>query len=384
MLLMILFGINASKKSNYLTPSGVVVNRSFFRFEVLFPLVLFAIVFGMRYDVGVDHLGYLYGYLEKIDVGKGEPLFQFLSKTGWYLNLHYTVYFGIIAFIQVFFFFYAFKNERYLFPLLVFLLFTNNEWTFWMNGIRQALAMCVWVFSIKYIENKKLWKYIIWCVIAALFHRSAIILVVFYPILKNGKDYFKNIPLQLLLLTCAFLIQSVFSNIFIRLEPLINSYASIIGGGAYSSYGFERIQESFVEPEGTGLAYLFRLLLNVVVIFYSKRLKLFYNNKRFTIIYFFFIVGIIIQNIFPVGLIAITRPFRYLYIFQTIMYAFFLYYLYKTKLFNNTDSKSHTIMYYGLIIIFCGIFYLSIITSNQDASTWYQFYFEKNIYGYPN
>ena len=118
--------------------------------------------------------------------------------------------------------------------------------------------------------------------------------------------------------------------------------------------------------------------------FYSKRLKLLYNNKRFTIIYFFFIVGIIIQNIFPVGLIAITRPFRYLYIFQTIMYAFFLYYLYKTKLFNNTDSKSHTIMYYGLIIIFCGIFYLSIITSNQDASTWYQFYFEKNIYGYPN
>ena len=98
----------------------MVVNRSFFRFEVLFPLVLFAIVFGMRYDVGVDHLGYLYGYLEKIDVGKGEPLFQFLSKTGWYLNLHYTVYFGIIAFIQVFFFFYAFKNERYLFPLLVF------------------------------------------------------------------------------------------------------------------------------------------------------------------------------------------------------------------------------------------------------------------------
>ncbi|HQB12716.1 MAG TPA: hypothetical protein PLX96_07070, partial [Candidatus Omnitrophota bacterium] len=29
---------------------------SFWSFSVIFPMLLFAVVFGMRYDVGVDHL----------------------------------------------------------------------------------------------------------------------------------------------------------------------------------------------------------------------------------------------------------------------------------------------------------------------------------------
>lgn len=95
-------------------------------------------------------------------------------------------------------------------------------------------------------------------------------------------------------------------------------------------------------------------------------------------------MGVITQNIFPLGAIAITRPFRYLYIFQTIMYAYFIYYLFKTKLKNNSYGMAHALMYYGLIIIFCGIFYLSLITSNEYASLWYQFYFDQNIRGYPN
>lgn len=66
------------------------------------------------------------------------------------------------------------------------------------------------------------------------------------------------------------------------------------------------------------------------------------------------------------------------------MYAYFLYYLYKTKTQGNRQGMNHALMYYGLIIIFLGIFYLSQITSNEDAHLWYRFFFEKNINGYPN
>lgn len=249
---MLLCSVVASKNSSHVSLSGQLIQKSFWRFETLFPLLLFAVIFGMRYNVGVDYLGYLEGYLWKQHVSKGELLFDLLSEIGWKLNLHYTVYFGILALIQVFFFFYAFKDERYLYPFLVFFLFTNGDWQFWMNGIRQALAMCIWIFSIKYIEEKKFWKYFLWCIIAMLFHRSAAILIIFYPILRNGKDYFKSIPLQLLMLAGAFIIQYLFSSLFIYLESLINSYANIIGGGVYSGYDLEAIQESFVEPKGTG------------------------------------------------------------------------------------------------------------------------------------
>lgn len=383
MLIMVLFAVYASKNSSYISSSGLVIQRSFWRFEILFPLILFAIIFGMRYDVGVDHVGYLNGYLEKINVGKNEPLFSLLSEIGWIFNWHYVVYFSVIAFIQIVFFFYAFKDERYLYPFLVFFLFTNGDWLFWMNGIRQAIAMCIWIFSIKYIEDKKFWKYLIWCVVATLFHNSAIFLIVFYPILKNGKDYFKSIPLQLILIAAAFILQGSFSVVLSRIEPLINIYINILGADLYSSYYIEGLTESFRESTGTGLVYLFRILLNITIILYSKKLKLFYNSKRFNIIYFFFFIGLFTMYIFPVGYIAITRPFRYFYIFQSIMYAYFLYYLLRTKLKNVQLGTFHALLYYGLIVIFLGVFYLLIITSNEDSTLWYQFYFDQNIYGYP-
>lgn len=249
-----------------------------------------------------------------------------------------------------------------------------------MNGIRQALAMCIWIFSIKYIEDKKLWKYLIWYVVATLIHKSAIILIVFYPILRNGKDYFKSIPLQLILLVSAFVLKEMFSVVIFYIEPLINSYINILGSEVYGrSYHIEGLMGSFKESDGTGLVYLFRIILNVTIILYSTRLKLFYNSKRFNIIYFFFFIGLLTMYVFPVGFISLTRPFRYFYIFPSIMYAFFLYYLFKTKVRDTRRGSVHAIIYYGLIFIFLGVFYLTIITSNEDASTWYQFYFDHNI-----
>lgn len=384
MAVMLLCSVVASKNSSYVSLSGQLIQKSFWRFETLFPLLLFGVIFGMRYNVGVDYLGYLESYLCKEYISKGELLFDLLSEIGWKLNLHFTVYFGILALIQVFFFFYAFKDERYLYPFLVFILFTNGDWQFWMNGIRQALAMCIWIFSIKYIEENKFWKYSLWCLIAMLFHRSAAIVIIFYPILRNGKDYFKSIRLQLILFAGAFVFKEIFSELIMRIEPIITFYSNIIGGEFYnSSYDVEGLINSFIEPQGTGLAYLFGIILNVGIILYSKKLKLFYNNKRFNIIYFFFFIGLVTLYMFPVGFITITRPFRYFYIFQTIMYAYFLYFLYKTKLKDTRQGMPHALMYYGLIIIFLGIFYLSQITANENDHLWYQFYFDQNIYGYP-
>ena len=112
---MLLFAVYAAFKSRYssIATNGCQISqRSFWHFETIFPLLIFAVVFGMRYDVGVDHLGYLHGYLDKIHVGKNEPLFFLLSELGWRLNWHYVIYFSIVAFIQVFFFFYAFKVKQ--------------------------------------------------------------------------------------------------------------------------------------------------------------------------------------------------------------------------------------------------------------------------------
>ena len=377
---MILFAYSASRKgSYYTTDNGLIKYRSFWRFDTIVPLLLFAIVYGMRYDVGTDHLNYLEGYLSGIYVGKNEPLFSFFSEIGWFFNLHYTVYFGILAFIQAFFFFYAFKDHRYIYPLLIFFIFTTGSISFWMNGIRQAMAMCVWIFTLRYIEEKKWKPYIIWGIISVLLHKSAIILFIFYPILRNGKDYFKSISLQTVLFASAFIIKEVFFDIIMRFESVINFYISILGEDTYQSYGMERLMESFVESGGTGLAYLFKIGVNLIVILYSTKLKQYYNSKWFNIMYFFFFIGLMTSYMFPIGAVSFTRPFRYFYIFQPILYAYLGFYLYKKR----ADGRK-LILFLLLIIGFSGIFFLSQYTATEDSHSLYHFYFQQeNIMGYP-
>lgn len=379
---MILFAVSASRNHLIIeSPEDRTIKyKSFWSFSTIMPLLLFAIVFGMRYDVGVDHLNYLYGYVNRIYVGKNEPLFFLFSDIGWLFNFHFAVYFALIAFAQVFFFFFAFKDERYLFPLLVFFIFTNGDFFFWMNGIRQALAMTIWISSLRYIEERKLIKYVFWGIVSVLIHKSAIVLLVFYPILRNGKDYFKSIPLQLVLLSSAFVVKEVFYDVIVNFESVINTYISLLGEDMYEkSYNIDRLVGSVKESEGTGLAYLFKILINVVVIIYSTKLKSYYNSKRFNMIYFIFFLGLITMYIFPIGVISFSRPFRYFYIFQSIIYAYFAYYLFKNK-----TKGFNMFVLVALIVGFLGIFVLSQYTATESSSSLFQFYFQQeNILEYP-
>jgi len=348
---------------------------SFWTIEVLLSLLFFSIMFGIRYDVGTDHISYLESYIWKMPISKNEPLYNGIVELSHLLNFHYTIYFGIIAFLQISFFFYAFKKEMILFPLLIFFLFTNGEILSWMNIMRQSVAICIWLFSLNYIIEKRFWLYIFWCLVAFLFHRSAIILIVFYPILRNGIDYFKSIPLQLGLLIIAFIMKEIFFDIVMNFSAVIELYTNLLGNEMYENYyNIEDLLDNYKQSGGTGLAYLFGIAVNVLIILYSNKLKKFYNNKRFNIAYFLYFVGILIAYLFPIGFISFTRPFRYLFIFEAIMLAYFCYYLYKS---NNVSKR---LIMTVVILGYLGIFYLSQIFANADSHIWHQFYFQsKNI-----
>lgn len=378
-LVMLLFANIAKRKAVYQTGQygELVQKRSFWSFEIVFMLLFFALMFGMRYDVGTDHLGYLFSYIEG-SVGenlKMEPLFRWISKICYDLNIHPIIYFAIWAFIQITFFLLAFKNERYLFPLLITFLFFNLSFTFWMNGIRQALALCIWLYSITFIVEKKFWHYIVWGIIAFLFHRSALILFVFYPLLRNGKDYFKSIPLQLILFASVFIIKNVFEVFILQFESIIEQFQTILGGedNLYAAYTMDNMLEDLNnEVEGTGLASMFRILVWVIIILYSRKLKSYYNSKKFNIIYFFFFFSLLSFYIFPNGIVVLRRPFSYFPVFQTIMLAYFVYYLLKSNSF-----RFNRLLAYTLIIAFIGVFYLNMLGATERSSILFQFYFQK-------
>ena len=73
-------------------------------------LLSFAVVFGMRYDVGEDHLGYLDGYINPFLHKEYEPLFALIRDTLSNAGVHPIVFFAVCAFIQVFCLFYFMKD----------------------------------------------------------------------------------------------------------------------------------------------------------------------------------------------------------------------------------------------------------------------------------
>ena len=341
--------------------------------------LFFALLAGIRYNVGTDHLNYLASYLTGGNT-RFEILFQTIETTFHKLGVHPVLFFGLLALLQVSFFFSAFKDERYLFPFLAFFLFTNGLFGSWMNTIRQDIAICIWLFGSRYIFEKKIYKYLLFCALAYGFHRSSIIFVILYPLFRNGKDLVKSIPLQMAIYLLAFILSQFMTEYILKLDSLMERFGSILMLGDtsrdyYSTYSaegsIEQINSTGKTVVKTGVALIFKYLCYGLIILYSKRLKAFYNSKAFNTYYFFFFVALIIKVIMPNGAFNLMRPFQFTTPFLTIMLAYFVYYLIRNK--NKANDKVDRPLAYGFIIAFVGILLFSILTSSSDG---YKLYFQ--------
>lgn len=339
---MILFGSLAAKRAS-LYPEQ---NISFYSWEVLFPLLCFAIVFGMRYGVGVDHLGYLNSYISGERVDRYELGFKWLTIFFSENDLHYSVYFGVLAFLQVFFFFYAYKDERFLFPYLAFVLFAGGYYLAWMNGIRQDLAACMFIYSFKFIDQKKFWKYLLWCAVAFLFHKSAIILVVLYPVLKNGRDYFRSTKLQLVIFFAALVIY--YSGF--RIENVFSTQIDLLSFWfRYDYYTMDEITNK-ASVNNTGIGFILAAVIDLVIILFSSTIKKYFNSKRFLNSYTLYFVGTIALIIIG-GSNVLARPFRYLIYFKLIVAAYLIYYLFKTA-----KLSFNQVIFFLIVLIYFSLF----------------------------
>src|SRR5690606_22473386 len=86
--------------------------------------------------------------------------------------------FFVVSFISWFFFFKA--VPRTILPLFLFFMFAT-EYFFWgMNGVRQFIAMGIWLFSIKFIVSRNIKKYLFLILFASIFHKSVLLLIFIY------------------------------------------------------------------------------------------------------------------------------------------------------------------------------------------------------------
>lgn len=333
------------------------INKSYPINNLLFPCLLFAIVFGCRYNVGADYLTYLQNYL--YFPREYESGFALISDLCTNNNMHFAIFFGIIAFLQVFFFLLAFKNRAYLYPYILLVLFLSCIELGWMNGIRQSIASCIFVYATTFIEIKQPIKYIITILFAMQFHSSAIILLPIYfitylPVLKN-----KWFPIGIYLV-------ALFVNILPveRFDILFTQAANLLGyGDVYNS------ENALVELEqsGTGIG---RIILNtifLIIILYSNKLKQFFQNDErwYAIVYNLFLIGMF-GNIAFNKCVVLLRPFGYFRVFWAIMAGMLIYYFLKNR------TRQNNIVY----LILIGLISLTFLANMLNGkSNYMEFHF---------
>ena len=301
----------------------------------LLAILLFAFVFGIRYNVGIDHLAYLNMY-ETVRIGgkvDTEPGFLFLMTIFGRLGLHYSYFFFFLAFIQLFLLFYALREHYKIFGWMILTFMLSTMFLNFMNGMRQELAFCFETVALLYLSRKNFILCYLNIGLGILFHTSAVLLLPL-PLFYIKKDYyFNNINVQISLFFTLAIIAILFKPAVFIFSSIMD-YLEILG---YEGYKYMVLggDLSFLEAKKeAGLGFLLLICLNLVNILYSNKIKRYYNSTLLNILYDFYFVGLL-YNYLSSGSLILGRINYYFYNYNFVITAFLLYYLYKNQSYRN-------------------------------------------------
>jgi len=324
-------------------------------------LALFAISFvvGFRNEVGVDWLGYkdiFYDISANIATYEVEYGYFLINKYVAVLGGSSSIMFFIIALISWYFIFLSVPNR--LLPLTIFFLFADEMFFWSMNGVRQFVAICIFLYSIRFIITRSLLNYFIFISIAILFHNSAIILLPLYFVpfqkLYNQRFWFIAIIISTFFSNVPLIISGL-QNILMLIVPQVNLLSGYIGFIDRGQYVAEEIS--------IGLGFLFRFISSIFIIYFSIEVVKRYPKTK---IYFvlFFISSVIFNLSYMVK--PIGRVNIYFTVIHSVVLALITYQLWA--------SRKHQIVSIIVVLLYF-ILFLSTIYNSSNLCNPYNFSF---------
>jgi len=188
----------------------------------IFLLLLF--LSGFRWDVGIDWENYMSALNpETTHLSRMEPIVKFIVNILWANNFYdpgYTLF--IMAFLILFFFFYSIRCYSYAPIFSVLLFICLGPFFDSLNGVRQYVAIALFVFSWQYLYTKQPISYFVTILCAAGFHKSALLMIPVYFIIHH--KFNRNF---LIIAFCVSISLMFFiSPILIRIASLLPFYSN--------------------------------------------------------------------------------------------------------------------------------------------------------------
>lgn len=252
------------------------------RWALFFSFLVILLFLGFRYNVGRDYINYSgdYKYIDSSDFGTAFSYYKYeygylaLLKIARFLNTGPQGIFFFSSFVLLVLYFNLFRRRWSLLPVSIFVFFVGSPYVFFINGIRQAVAVLAFLNAINSFtygsQLKKTIGFLAWMALGVLFHTS---LLFFLPFIVFQFDRVVNIFNSKLLVIIAL---SGFILNVLGLSSQLLPDQELLGTEGYS-YGNAFDSTEFDITESVlSIGNVFRLLLLLLpLILYDKIKKVY-------------------------------------------------------------------------------------------------------------
>jgi hypothetical protein len=276
-------------------------------------LSLFCVLFipaAIRYEIGTDYINYYLKYSD-IDSYNGELGYVLLNKLILNLDLPFQIIIIVMSFLTYYYFIKAFLLLPRKFSWLFVFMYITLLYLSTYSLIRQATAFSIMAYAILILFHGKKKLFIFYTLLAALFHKSVIIIFVIYIL------SLLPFPISLLILS---LILVILCHILSPMTYLIiNNYPSWLPYSNYTvenSYGYQFIRQGETH---TSMGAWGAIVIMLIPLFFYKNIKN-CNKARFFLLLSF---GYSISRILALETHIFNRLSDLLCIFALISLSYF-------------------------------------------------------------
>lgn len=292
----------------------------------VFLILSFGILFfvsAFRYDIGYDY-SHIYVKIFDIITAGGKVDWDIgtigIIKLISLFTKDYLYFFIVMSFITMFFLFKSIRQYDKIAPILVFLLVCSGEYIASFNAVRQYVSIAIFMYSLKFIKEKNLKKYLIYMLCASLIHSSSVILIPIYFVNKI-KPNVKNHLILLFLL--------------VAILPFASSlFYSILGLTKYSHY----INSNYNEFNPTYSELIMFSIVYVFCIFNWKKCK---EDEDYCMFF----------NLTLVGLIISILSFKIILAYRIIFYFKMILFYTVGLIYRNINNAKNRLAFITLFII---------------------------------
>lgn len=331
--------------------------QKIFAFLTLLILIFFT---GTRIETGNDWISYL-EFFENLNpeenlvtlslIAKFEPGYTFLNIIIKYLGGSLNEVFLLASFITIGFIGISIRKytQLWFIPILLYLRYSYFQTN--MMFVRQGIALAIFLYSIQFIKEKKMWKYFFLIIIASLFHISAIILFPIYFI--ANKSFSKRVFLILLFFSFILLPLNLISFISIHI-PIDSIKSSVVGYVESDVWG---------KSSAISMSTIERLGIVIFGIYCYNSLKKKFNY--FEVMFILYFVGVLIYFISFNSYVFAERFSIYFNVAAMFLLTYYISFF---------KHKIQKILYHFFLILFVSIYIIKTVYVENSVYLPYKSY----------